>query len=201
MNRLRTAISLGTLIDLCLLALAWFTGAARWAQHWLIEREGHEFPIRLWAILPPAFVVCAIVLGTVQWITTPRAARSLSRVLEHAAIAFVGGSFLLICQTLMPKFWLVPAIAMVFIAMMLNRILFADRMRPIAVIWLCVGLVVADFLLPASVAARATPLYLIWLAMIITIWNAMLPRRDFRICWWLCGLEERGPRMNTNGHE
>ena len=193
---MRNAISLGTRINLIILATAWFTGAARWAQHWLIEREGHEFPIRLWAILPPAFVASAIVLASVQWMTTPRSGRRLSRMIEHVAIAFVGGSFLLICQTLMPKFWLIPVIAMMFAAVILNRILFGTRMNFIAAVWLSLGVIAADFLLPASSAsAQTTPLYLMWLAMIITIWHAILPRRDPRLAWWLCGSE---PQMDAD---
>src|SRR4051812_10971852 len=113
-NRFRNAISPGTLINLIILAVAWFSGFAKFAQHWLIQREGHEFPIRLWAIFPPAFVVSVVILGSVQWFTTSRSRRSLGRLIEHAAIAFVGGSFLLICQTLLPRFWLVPGVAMIF---------------------------------------------------------------------------------------
>ncbi|MBC8108174.1 MAG: hypothetical protein H7Z14_16430 [Anaerolineae bacterium] len=187
--RLRNAISPATLINLIILALAWFTGFAKNAQHWLIQREGHEFPIRLWAIFPPAFAASIVVLGIIQWIATPRAARSLARMIEHAAIAFVGGSFVLICQTLMPKFWLVPAIAMIFVATMLNRILFGDPVRITPAVLLAAGLVVADFLLPASWAATtATPAYLVWLAMIITIWSAIV-RIDPQLSWWTCGLE------------
>jgi hypothetical protein len=188
-NRFRNAISPGTLINLIILAVAWFSSVAKNAQHWLIQREGHEFPIRLWAIFPPAFVVSVVILGSVQWFTTSRSRRSLGRLIEHAAIAFVGGSFLLICQTLLPRFWLVPAVAMIFGATMLNRILFGDPVRWTSALSLSAGLIVADFLLPSSAAAaRGTPLYLVWLSMIITIWSAIL-RADIRLSWWLCGAQ------------
>lgn len=199
-------ISRGGAINLVLCALAWFTGAARTAQHWLIERDGHEFPIRLWAILPPAFLGACAVLGTVQWVCTPRLSRDIARLIEHATIAFIGGSFLLICQTLMPKFWLLPVSAMLPIAVVVNRILFGTKTRAPAVIGLILALIVADFLLPrSSESSRATPVYLLWLAMFVTVFSAILPMLDQRLSWWLCGLlgnaEHESTRISTNAHE
>jgi hypothetical protein len=191
MKQISRAISWGSLISLLILAIAWFTGAARWAQHWLIVRDGHEFPIRLWTLFPTMFVVCCGLLVSVRWIASPRDAWRIGRAVEHAAVAFVGGSFVLICQTLLPRGWLLPAIGMVLIAAPMNQILFRRRANWAAVIWLAAGLVIADLLLPGSSAsARGTPLYLLWLAMVITIWNAMVPRGDDRLSWWLCGLSE-----------
>ena len=206
-TRRRQAISRGTLINLIILAIAWFTGAARKADSLADPARGPRISNPTVGDLSAGVSCHRRGAGERSMDGDAALITQFARTIEHNAIAFVGGSFVLICQTLMPKYWLVPAIGMLLVALLLHRILFATRAGFFSAIWLGVGLVVADFLLPASSAGmRGTPVYLIWLSMIITIWSGLLAPDAVRLSWWLCGLDRRNaehefPRIDTNLHE